>query len=150
MILECRDFKAASGVEVSDIAKRLMDYGFHAPTVSFPVAGTLMVEPTESESKEELDRFVETMIAIKEEVNDIIEGKADKTNNVLKNAPHTSKVLLADNWDKPYSRQQAAFPLKWVEDAKYWTTVGRVDDAYGDRNLVCSCNPIEDLSLIHI
>ena len=123
MILECRDFKAASGVEVSDIAKRLMDYGFHAPTVSFPVAGTLMVEPTESESKEELDRFVETMIAIKEEVNDIIEGKADKTNNVLKNAPHTSKVLLADNWDKPYSRQQAAFPLKWVEDAKYWTTV---------------------------
>ena len=115
MILECRDFKAASGVEVSDIAKRLMDYGFHAPTVSFPV---------------------ETMIAIKEEVNDIIEGKADKTNNVLKNAPHTSKVLLADNWDKPYSRQQAAFPLKWVEDAKYWTTVGRVDDAYGDRNLV--------------
>ena len=142
MILECRDFKAASGVEVSDIAKRLMDYGFHAPTVSFPVAGTLMVEPTESESKEELDRFVETMIAIKEEVNDIIEGKADKTNNVLKNAPHTSKVLLADNWDKPYSRQQAAFPLKWVEDAKYWTTVGRVDDAYGDRNLVCSCNPV--------
>ena len=148
MILECRDFKAASGVEVSDIAKRLMDYGFHAPTVSFPVAGTLMVEPTESESKEELDRFVETMIAIKEEVNDIIEGKADKTNNVLKNAPHTSKVLLADNWDKPYSRQQAAFPLKWVEDAKYWTTVGRVDDAYGDRNLVCSCNPIEDYAEI--
>ncbi|KJS04853.1 MAG: glycine dehydrogenase [Flavobacteriales bacterium BRH_c54] len=148
MILECRDFKAASGVEVSDIAKRLMDYGFHAPTVSFPVAGTLMVEPTESESKEELDRFAETMIAIKEEVNDIIEGKADKTNNVLKNAPHTSKVLLADNWDKPYSRQQAAFPLKWVEDAKYWTTVGRVDDAYGDRNLVCSCNPIEDYAEI--
>ncbi len=148
MILECRDFKAASGVEVSDIAKRLMDYGFHAPTVSFPVAGTLMVEPTESESKEELDRFVETMIAIKEEVIEIIEGKADKSNNVLKNAPHTSKVLLADNWDKPYSRQKAAFPLKWVEDAKYWTTVGRVDDAYGDRNLVCSCNPIEDYAEI--
>ncbi len=148
MILECRDFKAASGVEVSDIAKRLMDYGFHAPTVSFPVAGTLMVEPTESESKEELDRFVETMIAIKEEVIEIIEGKADKANNVLKNAPHTSKVLLADNWDKPYSRQKAAFPLKWVEDAKYWATVGRVDDAFGDRNLVCSCNPIEDYAEI--
>lgn len=148
MILECRDFKSASGIEVSDIAKRLMDYGFHAPTVSFPVAGTLMVEPTESESKEELDRFVETMIAIKEEVIEIIEGKADKANNVLKNAPHTSKVLLADNWDKPYSRQKAAFPLKWVEDAKYWTTVGRVDDAFGDRNLVCSCNPIEDYAEI--
>lgn len=148
MILECRDFKIASGVEVGDIAKRLMDYGFHAPTVSFPVAGTLMVEPTESESKEELDRFVETMIAIKEEIDEIIEGKADKTNNVLKNAPHTSKVVVSDSWDKPYSREKAAFPLKWVSDAKYWATVGKVDDAYGDRNLVCSCNPIEDYAEI--
>jgi glycine dehydrogenase len=148
MILECRDFKAASGVEVSDIAKRLMDYGFHAPTVSFPVAGTLMVEPTESESKEELDRFIETMKSIKKEVMEIIEGKADKLNNVLKNAPHTSKVVVSDAWDKPYSREKAAFPLKWVSDAKYWATVGRVDDAYGDRNLVCSCNPIEDYAEI--
>ena len=143
MILECRDFKAASGVEVTDIAKRLMDYGFHAPTVSFPVAGTLMVEPTESESKEELDRFIEVMISIKKEINDIISGNSDKMNNALKNAPHTSKVLISDNWNYPYSREKAAFPLEWLKNAKYWPTVGRVDDAYGDRNLICSCAPVE-------
>lgn len=144
MILECRDFKQASGVEVADIAKRLMDYGFHAPTVSFPVAGTLMVEPTESESKEELDRFIEVMISIKDEINAIISGESDKDNNPVKNAPHTPKVVIADNWEYAYSREKAAFPLTWLKDSKYWPTVGRVDDAYGDRNLICSCAPIEE------
>lgn len=144
MILECRDFKAASHIEVTDIAKRLMDYGFHAPTVSFPVAGTLMVEPTESESKEELDRFIEVMIEIRNEVNEIISGKADINDNVLKNAPHTAKEITADEWKHTYPRSKAAFPLNWLQTSKYWPTVGRVDNAYGDRNLVCSCNPIED------
>jgi glycine dehydrogenase len=144
MILECRDFKQASGVDVTDIAKRLMDYGFHAPTVSFPVAGTLMVEPTESESKEELDRFVEVMISIRNEVNEIISGVADKEDNVLHHAPHTAKEITADEWKHSYSRQKAAYPLEWLQGSKYWPTVARVDNAYGDRNLVCSCNPIED------
>jgi glycine dehydrogenase len=144
MILECRDFKQESGIEVVDIAKRLMDYGFHAPTVSFPVAGTLMVEPTESESKEELDRFCEVMISIKEEVNAIISGESDKENNPLKNAPHTSKMVILDEWDFPYSREKAVFPLEWIQNAKYWPTVRRIDDAYGDRNLICSCAPIEE------
>ncbi|MCC7333178.1 MAG: aminomethyl-transferring glycine dehydrogenase [Flavobacteriales bacterium] len=144
MILECRDFKQASGVDVTDIAKRLMDYGFHAPTVSFPVAGTLMVEPTESESKEELDRFIEVMISIKAEVNEIISGTADKEDNVLHNSPHTSHEITADDWNHKYSRQKAAYPLNWLREAKYWPTVARVDNAFGDRNLVCSCNPIED------
>jgi glycine dehydrogenase len=144
MILECRDFKQASGIEVTDIAKRLMDYGFHAPTVSFPVAGTLMVEPTESESKAELDRFIDTMISIKNEVNEILSGAADKDDNVLKNAPHTSKAIIAGEWKHSYSREKAAFPLEWLQDAKYWPTVARVDNAFGDRNLICSCNPIED------
>jgi len=144
MILECRDFKQASGVDVTDIAKRLMDYGFHAPTVSFPVAGTLMVEPTESESKAELDRFIDTMISIKNEINEVIEGKADKEDNVLRNAPHTAKVITADEWKHSYSRQKAAYPLDWIIEGKYWPTVTRVDNAFGDRNLVCSCNPIED------
>jgi len=144
MILECRDFKDESGVAAGDIAKRLMDYGFHAPTVSFPVAGTLMVEPTESESKEELDRFVEVMVAIRAEVQEIIDGKADKVNNPIQNAPHTAKVALANDWNYPYTRETAVTPLEWIKEAKYWPTVARVDDAYGDRNLVCSCNPIED------
>ncbi|MCO6499697.1 MAG: aminomethyl-transferring glycine dehydrogenase [Vicingus serpentipes] len=144
MILECRDFKAESGVEVSDIAKRLMDYGFHAPTVSFPVAGTLMIEPTESESKEELDKFIEVMVSIKKEINAIISGDSNKENNALKNAPHTIDVLFADEWDRPYSKQTAAFPLTWLKESKYWPTVGRVNDAYGDRNLICSCAPIEE------
>jgi len=143
MILECRDFKAESGVEVTDIAKRLMDYGFHAPTVSFPVAGTLMIEPTESESKEELDKFIEVMVSIKKEINAILSGSVDKENNALKNAPHTINVLFADEWDRPYSKQTAAFPLSWLKNSKYWPTVGRVNDAYGDRNLICSCAPIE-------
>ncbi len=127
-----------------DIAKRLMDYGFHAPTVSFPVHDTLMVEPTESESKTELDRFCEAMIAIKKEIDEIADGKYDQADNVLKNAPHTSKVLLSDSWTKSYSRTKAAFPLKWLENAKFWPSVGKIDNAFGDRNLVCSCPPIEN------
>ncbi|HEY3401981.1 MAG TPA: aminomethyl-transferring glycine dehydrogenase [Ohtaekwangia sp.] len=145
MIVDCRDFKKA-GIEVEDIAKRLMDYGFHAPTVSFPVAGTLMIEPTESEPKEELDRFVDALIEIRNEIREVEEGKADKENNVLKNAPHTAAVITADVWEKPYSRQKAAYPLAFVKEAKFWPSVSRVDNAYGDRNLVCSCLPIEEYS----
>jgi len=140
MIVDCRAFKA-HGIEVSDIAKRLMDYGFHAPTVSFPVAGTLMIEPTESESKEEIDRFCDAMISIRKEIE--IADK-DNPNNVLKNAPHTMEMLTADIWDLPYSRTEAAFPLDYVKDNKFWPAVRRVDDAYGDRNLICTCAPIEE------
>lgn len=143
MILDCRPFKATSGIEVGDIAKRLMDYGYHAPTVSFPVAGTLMVEPTESESKYELDRFASALIQIRKEIDEIANGEADKTNNVLKNAPHTADCLLADTWELPYPRNKAAYPLPYVKQAKFWPSVRRVDDAYGDRNLVCSCLPLE-------
>jgi len=143
MIVDCRDFKK-SGIEVEDLAKRLMDYGFHAPTVSFPVAGTLMIEPTESEPKEELDRFVDALIEIRNEVREVEEGKADKENNVLTRAPHTAAVITADKWDRPYSRQKAAYPLPFVHDAKFWPAVSRIDNAYGDRNLVCSCLPIEE------
>ena len=143
MILDCSDFKLPSGVEVGDIAKRLMDYGFHAPTVSFPVHDTLMIEPTESESKRELDRFCEAMISIRKEIKEIEEGKFDKADNVIKNAPHTCKLVVADNWLKPYSRQKAAYPLNWVRDTKFWPSVAKVDSAYGDRNLVCACPPIE-------
>ena len=143
MILDCNEFKMASGVEVADIAKRLMDYGFHAPTVAFPVVNTLMVEPTESESKAELDRFCEAMISIRKEIKEIEEGKFDKADNVIKNAPHTCKLVVNDDWKKPYSRQKAAYPLHWVRDNKFWPSVGKVDNAYGDRNIVCSCLPIE-------
>ncbi len=142
-ILDMRSFKASAGVEVEDIAKRLMDYGFHAPTVSFPVPGTLMIEPTESESKEELDRFCEAMISIRKEIEEIERGAADREKNVLKKAPHTDEVVIADNWDLPYSREKAAFPLPWVRARKFWPAVGRVDNAYGDRNLVCACPPME-------
>ncbi len=145
MIVDCRDFKKA-GIEVEDIAKRLMDYGFHAPTVSFPVAGTLMIEPTESETKEELDRFVEALIEIRNEIREVEEGSADKEMNVLKYAPHTAAVITADEWSRPYSRQKAAYPLPYVKEVKFWPSVGRVDNAYGDRNLVCSCLPMEDYS----
>ncbi|HSP83165.1 MAG TPA: hypothetical protein VLN72_05500, partial [Gillisia sp.] len=140
MIVDCRPFKA-NGIEVVDIAKRLMDYGFHAPTVSFPVAGTLMIEPTESESKAELDRFCDALISIRKEIS---EATADNENNVLKNAPHTMAMLTADTWDFPYTREQAAFPLEYVSDNKFWPSVRRVDDAYGDRNLICTCAPIEE------
>ncbi|MFN8342919.1 MAG: aminomethyl-transferring glycine dehydrogenase [Cyclobacteriaceae bacterium] len=142
MIVDCRDFKK-SGIEVEDIAKRLMDYGFHAPTVSFPVAGTLMIEPTESETKEELDRFCDALIQIRSEIRAVEEGKSDKEDNVLKNAPHTAAVITADEWTHGYSRQQAAYPLPYVKAAKFWPSVSRIDNAYGDRNLVCSCLPVE-------
>jgi glycine dehydrogenase len=141
MIIDCRTFKKA-GIEVEDIAKRLMDYGFHAPTVSFPVAGTLMIEPTESETKEEMDRFCDALIEIRKEIREIEEGKAGRENNVLKFAPHTAAMVTSDTWDHPYSRKKAAFPLPFVADNKFWPSVARIDNAYGDRNLVCSCLPM--------
>ncbi len=144
MILDCRPFKQSAGVEAEDVAKRLMDYGFHAPTLSFPVAGTLMVEPTESESKAELDRFCEAMIGIRNEIRELEEGRADRADNVLKNAPHTQPVALAEEWKHAYSREKAVFPLPYVKAAKFWPTVSRIDSAYGDRNLICACLPIEE------
>ncbi len=141
MILDCRDWKR-EGVEVADIAKRLMDFGFHAPTTSFPVVDTLMVEPTESESKAELDRFCEAMIAIRGEIEEVLSGKADKKDNVLKHAPHTAKAVVSSDWTRPYSREQAAYPLAWVRENKFWPSVARVDNVYGDKNLICSCPPI--------
>lgn len=144
MILDMRGFKLSAGIEVEDIAKRLMDYGFHAPTVSFPVGGTIMIEPTESEPKEELDRFCEAMIAIREEIAEIENGIYSKENNVLKNAPHTADILVADVWELPYSREKAAYPLPWIRHNKFWPSVGRIDGAYGDRNLMCSCIPVEE------
>lgn len=143
MIVDFRKFKSL-GIEVADVAKRLMDYGFHAPTVSFPVAGTLMIEPTESESKEEIDRFAEALISIKNEIEEIAEGKASEGDNVLKNAPHIMEQITADEWLFPYSRTKAAYPLEWVKENKFWATVNRIDEAYGDRNLMCTCAPIEE------
>jgi glycine dehydrogenase len=142
-IIDPRPLKASSGVDVEDIAKRLMDYGFHAPTVSFPVAGTLMIEPTESESKAELDRFCEALIAIREEVREIELGIADRTDNLLKNAPHPMTRVVSDSWSHRYSRERAAFPASWTRAHKFWPSVGRVESAYGDRNLVCSCLPTD-------
>lgn len=143
MILDCREFKKTAHVEVADIAKRLMDFGFHAPTVAFPVVDTLMVEPTESESIAELDRFCDAMITIRNEIREIADGVYAQDSNVIKNAPHTSKVCVGDKWNYAYSREKAAFPLSWVRENKFWPSVSRVDNAYGDRNLVCSCLPIE-------
>jgi glycine dehydrogenase len=140
MIVDFREFKA-NGIEVVDVAKRLMDYGYHAPTVSFPVAGTLMIEPTESESKMEMDRFADALISIK---NEILNSSIDNKNNILKNAPHTQQMLTNNEWPFEYTRQQAAFALPYIAENKFWPSVRRVDDAYGDRNLVCTCNPIED------
>jgi glycine dehydrogenase len=148
MILDCRAFKQSAGIEVTDIAKRLMDYGFHAPTVAFPVAGTLMVEPTESESKDELDRFCDAMIAIREEIRAIEEGRADRENNILVNAPHTAAELCSDSWSHSYSRQQAAFPAPWIAENKFWPSVKRVDNAYGDRNLICTCPDISSYEMM--
>jgi len=143
MIVDCREFKKVN-IEVEDIAKRLMDYGFHAPTVSFPVAGTLMVEPTESESMQELDRFCDALINIRKEIAEIETGKADPELNVLKKAPHTQSVAIADDWDYPYTRSKAIYPLDFVKENKFWPAVSRVDSAYGDRNLFCSCIPVEE------
>ncbi len=143
MILDTRKFKASAGIEAADFAKRLMDYGFHAPTVSFPVSGTLMVEPTESESKEELDRFCDAMLSIREEIREVEEGKADKEDNVLKNAPHTASEIASDAWSHAYGREKAAYPAPFVAAKKFWPSVARVNDTYGDRNLVCACLPME-------
>jgi glycine dehydrogenase len=145
-ILDARQFKESTGVEVTDIAKRLMDYGFHAPTMSFPVPGTLMVEPTESESKAELDRFCEAMIAIRAEIQEIADGRRPKDDNVLKNSPHTAEVVTATDWKHPYSREQAAFPAAHLHEFKFWPAVGRIDNAYGDRNLMCTCPPMDSYS----
>ncbi|NER19807.1 MAG: aminomethyl-transferring glycine dehydrogenase [Symploca sp. SIO1C2] len=142
-ILDLRSLKKSAGIEVEDIAKRLMDYGFHAPTVSWPVAGTVMVEPTESESKEELDRFCEAMIAIRQEIKAIEQGEVDSNDNLLKNAPHTAEALMATEWNHPYSREAAAYPAPWSREHKFWPTVGRIDNAFGDRNFVCSCVGME-------
>ena len=142
-ILDLRGVKKSAGIEVDDIAKRLMDYGFHAPTVSWPVAGTMMVEPTESESKAELDRFCDAMIAIYQEISEIESGAMDATNNMLKNAPHTAISLLCGEWNHPYSREQAAYPAPWTKEHKFWPSVGRIDNAFGDRNFICSCLPMD-------
>ncbi len=144
MIFDLRPLKQASGIDETDVAKRLMDYGFHAPTVSFPVAGTIMVEPTESEARDELDRFCEALIAIRGEIQAVIDGKADPKDNVLKNAPHTAGMVTSDDWSHAYSREQAAFPLPFVRASKHWPSVGRIDNPYGDRNLMCACPPVAE------
>jgi glycine dehydrogenase len=145
MIFDLRPYKHGAGpsVDEQDVAKRLMDYGFHAPTVSFPVAGTMMIEPTESESKEEIDRFCDALIAIRREIQEVVDGTVDPRDNVLKNAPHTAEEVTADTWSHPYTREQAAYPLPWVRAAKFWPAVARIDNPYGDRNLICACPPIE-------
>jgi len=143
-IIDLRPMRKTSGINEEDVAKRLMDYGYHAPTMSFPVPGTLMIEPTESESKAELDRFCDALILIKQEILDVEVGKTDKVDNVLKNAPHTAQEIASDNWSHPYLREQAAYPAEWLKENKFWPSVGRVDNAYGDRNLMCVCPPIED------
>jgi glycine dehydrogenase len=140
-IVDIRPF-AKHGIEAIDVAKRLHDYGFHSPTMSFPVAGTLMIEPTESEPLDELNRFCDALIQIRSEISEIEQGKYPKENNVLVNAPHTIETLVGDAWDKPYTREKAAFPMEGLRKNKFWPSVGRVDDTFGDRNLVCSCPPI--------
>jgi glycine dehydrogenase len=142
-IVDLRSFEE-HGIHVEDVAKRLMDYGFHAPTMSFPVAGTLMIEPTESESKAEIDRFCEAMIRIRGEIRDLVEGRADRHDNVLTNAPHTAREVVSDSWSHPYSREQAAFPAEWLHERKFWPAVARIDNGYGDRNLFCTCPPLEE------
>jgi glycine dehydrogenase len=145
-ILDFRPFKASAGIEVEDVAKRLMDYGFHAPTMSWPVGGTLMIEPTESESREELDRFADAMISIRKEIAEIESGKMDRARNPLKLAPHPAADVISDNWNRPYSREKAAYPAPWTRSWKYWPAVSRIDAVHGDRNLVCSCPTVEELS----
>jgi glycine dehydrogenase len=141
-IVDLRPFRNGTGVEAEDVAKRLMDYGFHAPTLSFPVPGTIMIEPTESETKDELDRFCDALISIYHEIRSIEEGKGDKSDNVLKNAPHTLNTVTADEWNHSYTRQQAAFPLEYLHSNKFWPAVSRVNNTYGDRNLICTCEPV--------
>jgi len=143
-IVDFRPFKPTTGIEVEDVAKRLIDYGFHPPTVSFPVAGTLMIEPTESESKEELDRFCDALIAIREEIREVESGIAERGNNVLTQAPHTLEQVATDQWNRPYSRERAGFPSPATRRHKVWPTVSRIDGAYGDRHLVCTCPPVEE------
>ena len=142
-IIDLRPLQKESGITVEDVAKRLIDYGFHAPTMSWPVAGTLMIEPTESESKEELDRFCEAMISIHEEIQKVIRGEWDSENNALRRAPHTAEMVSCDEWDRPYSRELAAFPVPRLRSHKFWPSVGRIDNVHGDRNLVCTCEGVE-------
>ena len=142
-IVDIRPLKKVTGVTEEDVAKRLMDYGFHAPTIAFPVAGTIMIEPTESESKAELDRFCNALISIRAEIEQVELGLQDRHDNALKNAPHTASHVTADTWDHQYTRTRAAFPAPWLRESKFWPHVGRIDNAYGDRNLQCSCAPIE-------
>jgi glycine dehydrogenase len=142
-IIDLRSFKASAGIEVIDVAKRLMDYGFHAPTMSWPVAGTMMIEPTESESKTELDRFCDAMIAIRREISEIESNESDRTNNPLKNAPHTARFLVQTEWNHPYSRETAVFPMG-DQGGKFWPAVARVNDAHGDRNLICTCPQMDE------
>ena len=142
-IVDLRPFKSSAGIEAEDVAKRLIDYGFHAPTMSFPVPGTIMIEPTESEDKAELDRFCDAMISIHEEIKAIESGKADKANNPLKNAPHTQWTVCSSDWTYPYTREEAAFPLAYVVKNKFWPSVGRINNTHGDRNLICTCEPME-------
>lgn len=143
-IIDVRSFKETADIEVEDIAKRLIDYGFHAPTISWPVTGTLMIEPTESESKYEIDRFCKAMKEIRQEIKEIENGKLDKEDNMLKNAPHTSVEIASDNWNHGYSRERAAFPIESLKKDKYWSPVGRIDSVYGDRNLMCNCPIMEE------
>ena len=142
-IVDLRPFKTSAGIEAEDVAKRLMDYNFHAPTLSFPVAGTIMIEPTESEDKAELDRFCDALLSIRKEIAAIENGDADKADNVLKNAPHTQFVITSDEWNKSYTRQEAAYPLAFVKANKFWPSISRVNNTYGDRNLICTCEPME-------
>jgi glycine dehydrogenase len=142
-ILDLRPFKTTAGIEAEDVAKRLMDFGFHAPTMSFPVAGTLMIEPTESEPLAELDRFCDAMIAIREEIRAVEEGRADRADNPLNRAPHTAAAVTATEWGRKYTREQAAYPAPWLREHKFWPAVARIDNVYGDRNLFCTCPPLE-------
>ncbi|MGI9242380.1 MAG: aminomethyl-transferring glycine dehydrogenase, partial [Verrucomicrobiales bacterium] len=142
-IIDLRPIKDATGISVEDVAKRLMDYGFHAPTMSWPVPGTMMIEPTESESRAELDRFCDAMISIHGEIRAIQDGEADAADNVLTNSPHTAEAVTADEWSHSYSRQSAAFPAPWLREGKFWPAVGRIDNVYGDRHLVCTCDSVE-------
>jgi len=143
VIFDLRVFKASAGITETDVAKRLMDYGFHAPTVSWPVPGTMMIEPTESESKHEIDRFCDALVSIRGEIDAILDGSADPADNVLKNAPHCLEDIVTNDWCHPYGREQAAFPLPYLRAGKVWPAVGRIDDTAGDRNLVCTCAPLE-------